>query len=279
VSTLAGAKGVVYTAHNMTSTTTKTSAKPTIKKADQYNDPTHNYLRYWDGRDYEHASEEMALKRLLQGKHFRHAADIGGGYGRLCLFLEKYADKVTLAEPSQQQLDIAKDFLKNHPEIDRVLTQTEDLKLKDKSVDLITVIRVMHHLPEPAQSFKELARVLSDDGYMVLEVANYAHGRNRLKHLLKGKKLPAEPVDIRSAASKKKNEIAFVNHNPKTVMRQLAHAGLKVEKVLSVSNLRSPGLKKVLPQGVMLSVEKVLQPTLARTYFGPSVFFLVKKAK
>ena len=23
------------------------------KKADQYNDPTHNYLKYWDGRDYE----------------------------------------------------------------------------------------------------------------------------------------------------------------------------------------------------------------------------------
>lgn len=260
-------------------TTTKNSAKTKVKKADQYNDPSHNYLRYWDGRDYEHAAEEMALKRLLKGKHFKHAADIGGGYGRLCLFLENYADKVTLAEPSQQQLDIAKDFLKGHPEIDRVLTQTEDLKLKDKSVDLITVIRVMHHLPEPADSFAELARVLTDDGYLILEVANYAHGRNRLKHILKGKKLPAEPVDIRSAQNKKKDEIPFVNHNPKTVVKQLAHAGLKVEKVLSVSNLRSPGLKKVVPKGVMLSAEKVLQTTLARTYFGPSVFLLVKKAK
>lgn len=263
----------------MTKTTAKKSTKPTVKKADQYNDPTHNYLRYWDGRDYEHVSEEMALTRLLKGKHFGHAADVGGGYGRLCLFLEEYADKVTLAEPSQQQLDIAKDFLKGHPEIDRVLTQTDDLKFKDKSVDLITVIRVMHHLPEPAQSFKELARVLSDDGYLVLEVANYAHGRNRLKHVLKGQKLPVEPVDIRSAKNRKESEIAFVNHNPKTVVKQLAHAGLKVDKVLSVSNLRSPGLKKVVPQGVMLSVEKILQPTLARTYFGPSVFFLVKKAK
>ncbi|HTE58067.1 MAG TPA: class I SAM-dependent methyltransferase [Verrucomicrobiae bacterium] len=260
-------------------TTTKNSAKTKVKKADQYNDPSHNYLRYWDGRDYEHAAEEMALKRLLHGKHFRHAADIGGGYGRLCLFLENYADKVTLAEPSQQQLDIAKDFLKGHPEIDRVLTQTEDLQLKDKSVDLITVIRVMHHLPEPADSFAELARVLSDDGYLILEVANYAHGRNRLKHILKGKKLPIEPVDIRSAQNKKQDEIPFVNHNPKTVVKQLAHAGLKVEKVLSVSNLRSPGLKKLIPKGVMLSAEKVMQTTLARTYFGPSVFFLIKKAK
>ncbi len=256
------------------------AAKPTTKKADQYNDPSHNYLRYWDGRDYEHAAEEMALRRLLGASHYRHAADIGGGYGRLCVFLENYADKVTLAEPSQQQLDIGKEFLKDHPRVDRLLTQADNLKFKDGSLDLITVIRVMHHLPNPAQEFKELARVLSDDGYLILEVANYAHGRNRLKHALKGKKLPTEPVDIRSAVHRAdKDEIAFVNHNPKTVIKQLAHAGLKVEKTLSVSNLRSPGLKKLVPKGAMLAVEKVMQPALAKTYFGPSVFFLVKKAK
>jgi ubiquinone/menaquinone biosynthesis C-methylase UbiE len=257
---------------------TKT-ATSTHKKADQYNDPNHNYLRYWDGRDYEHAAEEMAIRRLLKGKHFRHAADIGGGYGRLCVFLEKYADKVTLAEPSQQQLDIAKDFLKDHPEVDRKLTQADDLQFKDGSLDLITMIRVMHHLPDPSAEFKELHRVLADDGYIVLEVANYIHARNRVKHALKRQKLPTKPVDIRSAEHRTKDEIAFVNHNPKTVMNQLAHAGLKVERILSVSNLRSPSLKKVMPKRVMLAIEGVLQPTLAHSYFGPSVFFLVRKAK
>lgn len=253
-------------------------AKTTKKKADQYNDPDHNYLEYWDGRDYEHASEEMAITKLLKGKHFRHAADVGGGYGRLCVFLEEYADKVTLAEPSQQQLDIAVDFLKDHAEIDRKLTQADALDFKDGELDLVTMIRVMHHIPDPSVEFKELARVLSDDGYLILEVANYAHGRNRFKHFVKGKRMPTEPVDIRSDEHKKEGEIAFVNHNPKTVIKQLSHAGLKVEKVLSVSNLRSPTLKKVVPQAVMLSVERLMQPALAKTYFGPSVFFLIKKA-
>lgn len=252
--------------------------KNTKKKADQYNDPNHNYLEYWDGRDYEHAAEEIAITRLLKKKHFRHAADIGGGYGRLCVLLEEYADKVTLAEPSQQQLDIAKDFLKDHPEIDRKLTQADALDFKQGELDLITMIRVMHHLPDPSNEFKELARVLSDDGYLILEVANYAHGRNRIKHFFRNKPLPEEPVDIRSEEHKNEEEIAFVNHNPKTVVKQLSHAGLKVEKVLSVSNLRSPGLKKVVPQSVMLSVERLLQAPLAKTYFGPSVFFLIKKA-
>lgn len=253
-------------------------AKQPKKRADQYNDPKHNYLNYWEGRDYEHAAEEVAIRRLLKGKHFRHATDIGGGYGRLCLLLEEYADKVTLAEPSQQQLDIAKDFLKDHAEIDRKLMQADDLKFEDGSVDLITMIRVMHHLPDPTPEFKELARVLADDGVLILEVANNAHARNRLKYLLKGKAVPKTPVDIRSAENRRDDEIPFVNHHPKTVVRQLAQAGLRVEKVLSVSNLRSPAIKKFVPKGAMLSVEKLMQRPFAHTYFGPSTFLFVRKA-
>lgn len=255
-----------------------TTAKHTIT-ADQYNDPKHNYLRYWDGRDYENDAEEMAIKRLLTGKKFRKAADIGGGYGRLCVFLKRFANKVVLAEPSQQQLDIAKDFLKSHPEIDRKLMQADHLEFADGELDLITMIRVMHHLPDPHKEFNEIARVLADDGYAIIEVANYAHGRNRLKYALKGKKLPTEPVDIRSAEHRTEEEIAFVNHNPQTVIKQLAHAGLKVDRILSVSNLRSPGLKKIMPKKAMLAIEGILQPTLANSFFGPSVFFLVRKAK
>lgn len=258
----------------------KSEAKPAAKiTADQYNDPTHNYLRYWDGRDYEDAAERAALTRLLKGKRFRHAVDIGGGYGRLCIFLENYADKVTLAEPSQQQLDIAEDFLKGHPEIDKKLMQVERLPFADGSVDLFTMIRVMHHLPDPKIPFDELARALSKDGMLILEMANYSHFRNRLKYAIRGKRLPETPVDIRSAVNRRQDEIPFVNHNPKTVVKQLAHAGLRVEKTLSVSNLRSQGLKKVMPKGAMVAIEKVLQQPLASSHFGPSIFFLVRKAK
>lgn len=263
----------------MTKQTIDSKQKQTKRRADQYNDPSHNYLHYWDGRDYENEAEEMALTRLLKGHHFKNAVDIGGGYGRLCVFLEKYSSKVTLAEPSQQQLDIAKEYLKDHPEIDRKLMQADDLQFKDGVIDLLTMIRVMHHLPNPKTEFSEIARVLSDDGYAIIEVANYAHGRNRLKYAMKGKKLPTEPVDIRSKAHKTDDEIPFVNHNPNTVIKQLAHAGLKVERILSVSNLRSPGLKKIIPKKAMLAIEGILQPMLANSFFGPSVFFLVRKAK
>lgn len=246
---------------------------------DQYDIGNFNYKNYWLGRDYEHASEEMAIRRLLNGKHFNTAVDIGGGYGRLCVLLRKYADKVTLAEPSRKQHEIAKKFLENYPEINRLVTQADNIDLPDNSQDLVTMIRVMHHLPDPSKEFGEIYRILNSDGYLLLEVANYAHARNKIKHLLKFQPMPYEPVDIRSPENQNDQSPAFVNHNPKTVIKQLAHAGFKVEKVLSVSNLRSPSLKKIVPKGIMLNIEKLLQGSLAKTYFGPSVFFLIKKAK
>jgi hypothetical protein len=135
----------------------------------------------------------------------------------------------------------------------------------------------MHHLPDPSREFEEISRVLADDGYAIIEVANYLHMLNRLRHIAKRQRMPVKPVDIRSAENRREDEIPFVNHNPETVIRQLGLAGLQVVSTLSVSNLRSVRLKKILPREVMLGAEKVIQRPLATVYFGPSIFFLVRK--
>ena len=248
-----------------------------LNKADQYNDPKHNYLRYWDGRDYEQAAEELMLNKLLSGKKFKHAIDVGGGYGRLSVVLTQFSDKVTLAEPSQQQLDIAKDFLKDKPKVNSVLAQAEKLPFEDGSVDLAMVVRVIHHLPNPVPAFEEIHRVLEKDGMFLIEFANYGNFKNRVKHAAKLQKMPVDPVDIRSDGNKRDDVIPFVNHNPKTVQRQLAQVGFKLEDMLSVSNFRSPTLKKVLPKKTLVQLEKNLQKPLARTYFGPSTVYLLRK--
>jgi ubiquinone/menaquinone biosynthesis C-methylase UbiE len=249
-----------------------------IRKANQYDDPKYNYQDYWTGRDYEHAAEEMAINRLLRGKEFNHAVDVGGGYGRLSKFLTKYAKKVTLAEPSQQQLDIGKIYLKDTPQVDCKLWQASDLKLKDGEADLVLVVRVLHHLPDPAPEFNEIARALSPGGTFILEFANDAHFLNRLRYAAHGKTVPKTPVDIRSEENKKKeDEIPFVNHHPKVILKMLQDAGFELETVLSGSNLRSPALKRVLGKKPLLAAEKIMQPMLAPLYFGPSIWFRLKK--
>ncbi|HUD05434.1 MAG TPA: class I SAM-dependent methyltransferase [Candidatus Saccharimonadales bacterium] len=246
-------------------------------RADQYDDPGFNYLHYWDGRKYEHQAELMAIRRLLKGKHFKRAVDVGGGYGRLSISLKAFADEVVLAEPSQQQLDIAKRYLGKDSGVERQLMQADDLKFESNTIDLVTMIRVMHHLENPIPELSEIERVLRPGGLAIIEVANYMHALNRLKYLVKGKKLPTNPVDIRSPEHKGENDITFVNHNPYTVIKQLKKTGFTIERILSVSNLRMPTLKKIVPINAMIAIEGVLQPTLAKSFFGPSVFFLVKK--
>lgn len=255
----------------------KKSSKKQLKRADQYNDPHHNYLEYWDGRDYEHAAEEIAVSRMLHGKKFKKAVDVGGGYGRLSVFLRNFAEEVVLAEPSKQQLDIAKVFLEGKPKVTAKLAQAEDLPLEDEEADLALVVRVLHHLPDPMPAFEEINRVLKKDGYFLLEFANYANFKNRLKHAANFKKMPTEPVDIRSKENQRDDEIPFVNHNPNTIKRQLAQAGFKLEKVLSVSNFRSPRIKESVNMKTLLRLEKMTQKPLAKTYFGPSTVYLLRK--
>ena len=245
------------------------------KVADQY-DRGYDYTTYWNSRDYENAAEQIAIRRLIGNRRFRHAADIGGGFGRLCLLLSEYADKVTLAEPSLTQLEAAKDLLKG-TDIEQIQMQADDLKFADGELDLITMVRVMHHIPEPSAEFGEISRVLADDGVAIIEVANYGHFVNKLKHRRAKKPLPTEPVSIRTTPSEEKDAIAFVNHNIDTVVNQLRNAGLVLEDKLSVSNLRSEKLKKILPQKVMLAVEKASQKRLAKSNFGPSIFLKLRK--
>lgn len=253
-----------------------TKAK-SINKADHYDDDDSSYLRYWDGRDYEQAAEELAIRRLLKGRKFKNAVDVGGGYGRLSVVLRDFADKVTLAEPSQQQLDIAKGFLIGKPSVISKLSQAESLPFKDGEVDLAMVVRVIHHLPNPVPAFEEIHRVLAKDGLFLIEFANYANFKNRLKHLAKMKKMPIDPVDIKSDEGNQKNSIPFVNHNPATVRKQLAQCGFKLENVLSVSNFRSPTIKKIIPKSALLKLEGRLQKPLSKTYFGPSTVYLLRK--
>ena len=249
----------------------------THKKADQYNDVNHNYVDYWQHRNYENQAEIIAIKRLLKDKHFKTAVDVGGGYGRLSVLLSQYADKVVLAEPSTQQLDLATDFIKDYPSISKQLLQADDLKFPSGSIDLLTMIRVMHHLPDPSAELAEIARVLSKDGLAIIEVANYAHFLNRLRLFVHGKKLPMSPVDIRSPEHRNNSEIPFVNHNQETVIWQFDKVGLEIVEVLSVSNLRNGLIKTVLPLNILLGLEKIGQKPLAKYYFGPSVFFLLHK--
>jgi SAM-dependent methyltransferase len=239
---------------------------------DYYDDPGFNYARWWAGRGYEHHAEVMAIRRLLQGRWFARAVDVGGGFGRLSTVLAEFADQVTLTDSSTQQLEISRTFLAHHPHVTGRRMAADDLDLPAGSVGLVAMIRVMHHLPEPAAALAEIARVLKPGGCAIIEVANSAHAVNRLRHLARREPIPAVACDLGL-----RGEIPFVNHHPDTVAGQFRAAGLQVRRKLSVSNFRYPLLKQVIPARALLAAERAAQERLARACFGPSLMFLLEK--
>ncbi|HEX4834220.1 MAG TPA: class I SAM-dependent methyltransferase [Trebonia sp.] len=261
----------------------------TARKTDLYNDPGFDYARYWESRGYEHEAEVMAVRRLLDGLlggpgggnpgrgKLATAADIGGGYGRLSVVLADYAERVTLVDPSSQQLTIAKRVFPGGPPFGRRLADAANTGFEDGALDLALMVRVLHHLPDPEPELAELARVVRPGGYAIVEVANSVHAARRLSALLRGRPVGEEPVDVRSAESRERGTAPFVNHHPRAITRQLIAAGLRPQAVLSVSNLRHPAAKAILPAPAMLAVERVAQRALGPFHFGPSVFFLLRK--
>ena len=242
-----------------------------------YDDSGFNYREVWAGRDYEHQAEVIALRRLLAGQRFDRAVDVGGGYGRLSVVLAEFASRVTLVDSSSQQLELASEFLAGHPAVDKRLMDAAKLDFPDQSVDLVAMVRVLHHLPDPAAELAEVGRILRPGGTAIVEVANVAHALNRIRHLARREPLPFAALDIRSEQSRKQGGIPFVNHHPVTIGAQFAAAGLETERVLSVSNLRHPVFKKALPERARLLAERMAQARLARMQFGPSLFFLLRR--
>ncbi|MGH7234401.1 MAG: class I SAM-dependent methyltransferase [Candidatus Saccharimonadales bacterium] len=246
-------------------------------KIDFYDDENHDYQDFWVGRDYEHESELIAINKLLKNRHYNLAMDYGGGYGRITPTLLKFSDKVVLVDPSKKQLSIAKRKL-DQSKVDFVQQEQKDsVPAKDNSLDLLVMIRVSHHLPDPNPVLGEIARSLRPGAEALIEIASEAHFVNRLRYLKRLKSVPLEPVPVGVHSNGLEEDTPFVNHNPKTIEDQLSSKGLEVVRKLSVSNLRHRAFKQHIPMSAMLALERAGQRPLAKLNFGPSIFYLVKK--
>lgn len=232
-----------------------------------YNDPDFSYAKYWQGREYEHQSEVLAIDRLLKGSRFNSGADIGGGYGRLIPTLAHFCQNIMLVEPSLKQRRLAKN-------IKSINGTSQATGLPDSSLDLVSIVRVFHHLPDPTPTLHELYRILKPNGVLVLEFANSIHFLAKIKSFITGQPISRLPIERRRPGNIRRGSIPFVNHHPQTIFKQLTNTGFTIQKTLSVSNFRSPLLKKILPLKVLLILESLFQPPLSNVNFGPSIFVL-----
>lgn len=241
----------------------------------------YDYVSYWKGRTYEDNAERIALEQFLEKIFSRESlVDIGGGFGRLCNTYSPLFKECLIVDPSQKNLVEGEKLFKNFINVKFKKDSLPNLDLKNDSFGTVLMIRVAHHISELLPSFKEINRILKSKGFLVLEFANKMHFVSKIKALftLNFKYFSdTAPVEKRSLSSIKQRKITFVNHHPKKIIEDLKNSGFEIMEVLSVSNFRSSILKKILPQKLLLYLEKISQKPFSKIYFGPSIFVLAQK--
>lgn len=244
---------------------------------------TYDYPAYWQGRDYEHRSEEIAIKKLLlKVPKVETTLEIGAGFGRLAPLYLYRSKKIILSDPSSKLLSIARNKYKNLKKIKTIHSGIENLpnKVKKGSIDLVVMVRVLHHIEDIENAFETVNKVLSPGGYFILEFANKRHLKAVLKEFSHGNftfPLDIFPKDIRSKKAIKQKTLPFINYHPDVINNMLSNNGFNLIDKLSVSNLRHSMLKNILSLDTIVSLENKMQKPLSYWNFGPSIFVLARK--
>lgn len=242
-----------------------------------------DYPSYWKGRDYEHKSEIHAISEFLESiKKIKTVVEIGGGFGRLVQTYAFRAKKTIITDPSSQLLKIAKDSTSNIKNISFIHSKAENLKgkIKTNTIDLVLMVRVLHHIRKPEKVFSEISRILKSGGYFILEYPNKAHFKANFRELMKGDitySMDIFKVDKTSKRNKKKGSLPFYNYHPDNISDLLKSHDFEVISRRSVSNIRSTFLKRIFSVEFLFGLEKLLQIPFSYLNFGPSMFVLVRK--
>jgi SAM-dependent methyltransferase len=225
---------------------------------------------FWgQGREYEDAVERVALRRLLPPTG-RRLIDIGGGYGRLFPLYSGY-DEVVLFDYALSQLRQGRELWGDagpdgKPRYTYVAGDFYRFPFAPGLFDAVTMVRTLHHAADAPAVLRGVAQMLASGGTFVLEFANKRNLKAILRHLLRRQDwspFDREPV-----------EFAKLNYDfhPAWMREQLAGVGLRIQKTRAVSYLRTGLLKRAVPTGLLVALDRLLQPTGALWQLSPSVF-------
>ena len=221
---------------------------------------------FWDkgGRAYEDRTEAIALKRLLP-KAGRLLLELGAGAGRNTPRYTGF-DRIVLLDYSRTQLEQAQQRLGASDKYIYIAADAYRLPFVDGLFDAATMIRTLHHMTDAPKALGQVRAVLASGGVFILEFANKLNLKAIIRYLLGKQKwnpFTLEPVEFA--------RLNFDFH-PKAVRGWLEDLGFTIEKTLALSHFRVGLLKRVIPTGILVFLDSILQWTGSFLQFTPSVF-------
>ena len=225
---------------------------------------------FWgQGREYEDTVERVALRHLLPPIG-RRLIEIGAGYGRLADLYSGY-DEVVFFDYALSQLRQAHELWGDvapggRPRYVYVAGDFYNLPFASGLFDTVTTVRTIHHAADAPAVLQGVARILAPGGTFVLEFANKRNVKAVLRYLVR--RQDWSPFD--------REPIEFVKLNfdfhPAWMKERLAEVGLQVRELRTVSHFRLGVLKRLVPTGLLVSLDRLFQPTGALWQLTPSVF-------
>ena len=221
---------------------------------------------FWDhgGRVYEDQAEAVALRRLLP-QSGRLMLEIGAGAGRNTPRYHGY-DRVVLMDYSLTQMQQAQERLGRSDRFIYVAADVYRLPFMDNLFDGATMIRVLHHISEPANALRQVRRVMGSGGVFILEFASKRNLKAIARYLLRRQEwnpFTLEPVEFVA--------LNFDFH-PRAVRQWLEDASFKLQRQLTVSHFRIGIVKRLIPTKLLVALDSLAQLTGDWWQLTPSVF-------
>ncbi len=130
---------------------------------------TYDFSSVWRGRGLADAAE----RRLVEGWALPGGdacLDLGGGFGRVTKVLEPHFHRMFMLDYSRRNLLAASSKLSQKTTL--VRSDLGSLPFHDDAFDLVSLVRVIHHVSDHAALLSEVVRVGRDGGAFVMSEAN-----------------------------------------------------------------------------------------------------------
>ena len=221
---------------------------------------------FWDTgeREYEDRSEARALRALLPPGG-RLLLEIGAGAGRNTPRYTGF-ERIVLLDYSRTQLAQAQARLGRSAHYLYVAAGVSHCPSPPGLSAAATIIRAIPHMPDAPAALRQVRTVLQPGAVFVLEFASKLHLKAIARWWLRRQNWsPFDPDPIEFAA------LNFDFH-PRTMLDWLRASDLHPRAIRALSYFRLPLLKRLLPTGLLVALDALLQPTGQFVQLSPSLF-------
>jgi SAM-dependent methyltransferase len=220
---------------------------------------------FWEGkgRDYEDQVERIALRRLMPASGAR-LLEVGAGFGRLSEMFTGYK-QIVLLDYSRSQLEYARSHYGDEGFL-YVAADIYRMPFAPGVFDAATMVRVLHHMQDPAAALSAIRYTMQKDSIFVLEYANKHNMKAILRRLMGLQKWNPFSYETYEGGN------VYYNFHPRFVADTLKSSGFEPGRALTVSHFRVNLLKRLAPVGLLVAADSVVQLTGDWWKLSPSVF-------